>query len=783
MNHSSFIKTLLLWTVILIPQFIFAQSKITGKVTGSNQEPLAFANVELLRASDTTKIISGGITDFKGRYEFQNIQQGIYVLKVSMLGYCTYSGKFTVSSKDVVKNIILKPLATRLKEVSIQGKSINNEINKTEYYITETDRKKASSCLDLVGKVPELFTDKLNYSISTMDGGSVKILINGLSATVQDLIGLRPDQVIKVVYYDIPPARYAGSGFTSVINIITKKNQRGGNVVADLQNAVKTGFGNYEINFNYNIKNSQFGFYYYLGHRSYSNRIMSDTYSYTINGNKYKDIQTGINSPFGYDQNILNFDFIHLKSNNYTFRLRFSPNYTPVRNTYNYDFIFGKNNATVDGIGHMVESNKEFTPSADIYFSKNLPKKQELIFDAVVNYFNSQENYKRSEISSQNSVVLNDSMANHGIKRSIIFEANYSKKYKNVTAAFGLRYNAANLSQKLLNLFDNSKYDMRTSEKYAYAEVIGHIKKISYQANLGLSLNKFYDNTLSKQYSFFSLRPLIRLNYNLSKDATFSGYYKASPHIPTLSELSLNQYYIDNYIVYSGNPDLLPYNENLFWVKYSLNRKRLFCSIMFAYYYSKNPIQEEYNYSQNNYISLSSDNQGWERQILLSSSLNYNPFKSHWLQLTFYGSINRYLIKMGSGDVNSLNGYEAYVSVDLSYKDITFNFKLRNDYKELEGQSIILNPVYSNTAIQYKHKNLTLTAAILNPLSKSMHGSSTTVNNSIVYEKNVYDIYDNGRMFYFELNYNLNFGKRFKRIAKKINNKDTDIGSFKVKVN
>jgi len=297
---------------------------------------------------------------------------------------------------------------------------------------------------------------------------------------------------------------------------------------------------------------------------------------------------------------------------------------------------------------------------------------------------------------------------------------------------------------------------------------------------LGISQNKFSDNTVSKRYSFFSFRPLIRLNYKLSKASTFSGYYKANPNIPSLSELSLNQFYLDNYIVYRGNSDLHPYNGNIFSIKYSLNKKHFFVTTQLNYTYSKKPIQGEFQYSSGDYILLSPDNQGWERQLTLSSYLSYHPFKSHWMQLTFYGAVNRYLNKLVSGDINSLNSYEVYSTADFSYKDFTLSLMVLNDYKQLASQTIVSHPFVTHASIKYKHKNLTFSAEIYNPLSKSLHYASRSVANSIVYDNSLTDIYDNGRMFYIKLTYNLSFGKHFKKTKKKINNKDTDTGFFKV---
>ncbi len=773
-------KTCILLILVLVPQFLFSQSKIAGKVTGPNQEPLAFANVELLNVKDTTRIVAGGITDLKGIYIFQNVKPDNYLIKVVMLGYKNSTTKLTVSQNNAVKNIILKPLSTNLKEVSIKGKSINNEINKTDYYITDADKKTATSGFDILDKVPELRTDKMNETITSLDGKSVKILINGLNATVQDLIGLRPDKIIKVEYYDIPPARFAGSGFASVINIITKKSQKGGDVVVDLLNAVNAGYGNDEINLKYNVKNSQFGFYYFLGHRKFSQRVVDENFSYSLQGNHYEEKRIGLKSPFGYDQNILSFNFIHQKDSNYIFRVNVSPGYMPSNIISNYDFLYNDNDVVVSGKGKEKAFYTNFNPSTDIYFLKHLPKKQELIFDVVGNYFKNSENYQRKEVSNANEIVLLDSLIYRNTKRSVIAEAIYTKDYGKVSTSFGIRYNTGTLSEKTKNTFENSDYEMLTSEKYAYAEIIGHIKKLSYQADLGLSQNRFTDNNTPIRYSFWAFRPLIRLSYRLSKKSTITCYYREVPHIPTLNELSFNQYYIDNNIIYKGNPDLIPYNEHHYTIEYNLSLKKLSLTTQVQYYYARNIIQEAFSDSTSYFLD-SYSNQGHEHYIFLSTYLNLNPFKTHWLRFEVGGNLFSDQIWLRNGARSSLLNCFVNASAFLNYKKFSLNLYYSSDYKGIINQYIVDNPGNSSVSLQYKYKNLTLSAGIWYLLSKSWHFGKRSVHSSLVDTRLTHDIYDNGRMIFFRLNYALNFGKHFQGAAKKINNEDTNTGNFQIK--
>ena len=59
---------------------------LTGMVFDEYGEPLAFANVVLLKAG-TDQLVKGTTTDFDGNYKFDGITPGIYDLKITYIGY------------------------------------------------------------------------------------------------------------------------------------------------------------------------------------------------------------------------------------------------------------------------------------------------------------------------------------------------------------------------------------------------------------------------------------------------------------------------------------------------------------------------------------------------------------------------------------------------------------------------------------------------------------------------------------------------------------------------
>jgi hypothetical protein len=76
---------------------VIGQSQVSGLLLESGSKPLPFANVLLLQAKDSS-LVKGAVTDERGRYSFEKIINGNYVIKAFMLGYKpAYSPLFTVA--------------------------------------------------------------------------------------------------------------------------------------------------------------------------------------------------------------------------------------------------------------------------------------------------------------------------------------------------------------------------------------------------------------------------------------------------------------------------------------------------------------------------------------------------------------------------------------------------------------------------------------------------------------------------------------------------------------
>ena len=117
-NYPPILITLL----ILFTNSLFAQHTIKGKLVTETNNPVAFANVILLDAQDSTSVYKGTISEDNGEFLLEEIASNDYLLKVSFVGYEEYLQQISVNSDKKIRKITLKEGASNLDEVTINAR-------------------------------------------------------------------------------------------------------------------------------------------------------------------------------------------------------------------------------------------------------------------------------------------------------------------------------------------------------------------------------------------------------------------------------------------------------------------------------------------------------------------------------------------------------------------------------------------------------------------------------------------------------------------------------------
>ena len=108
--------------MMVISPMVIAQSTINGKIVDeSNNQGVPFVNVGLFRVADSA-FVSGAASDDKGAFTLQMVPKGEMTLKISAIGYESFSMPVTVKGDMNVGTLKLKAGTLKLDEVVIAEK-------------------------------------------------------------------------------------------------------------------------------------------------------------------------------------------------------------------------------------------------------------------------------------------------------------------------------------------------------------------------------------------------------------------------------------------------------------------------------------------------------------------------------------------------------------------------------------------------------------------------------------------------------------------------------------
>lgn len=195
----------------------------TGKVVGSDNEPVVAATVMLLAPKDST-VITYGITDEAGRFSIPCDKRGV-IGKLSCLGYMTTKKNFNAFSMGT---ILMEEQAVSLGTVTVEAENAHLYSDKSVYMPTATQKNASQSGSELLNHmaIPQLSIISGN-SITTNAGKPVAVFIDYLPASENDLLAMRVSDVKKVEYLEYPSdPRLQGNPY--VINFIMQQYEYGG---------------------------------------------------------------------------------------------------------------------------------------------------------------------------------------------------------------------------------------------------------------------------------------------------------------------------------------------------------------------------------------------------------------------------------------------------------------------------------------------------------------------------------------------------------------------------
>ena len=182
-----------------------ASIRYVGHIVDTKGQPLAFANVSLLNPTDSA-FITGGVSNENGSFTVPCDAHTV-LARISYMGFRTI---YRLCTKPEIGKVVMRADSKVLEELTVTGARIINKVDRQYIIPTENMVKGSSNGYDLLQRMSlkGIMVDPVNQTIKSNRGGGVQVRVNDIKANSQDIMAIRPDEVVRVEYVDMPGVRY-----------------------------------------------------------------------------------------------------------------------------------------------------------------------------------------------------------------------------------------------------------------------------------------------------------------------------------------------------------------------------------------------------------------------------------------------------------------------------------------------------------------------------------------------------------------------------------------------
>jgi hypothetical protein len=752
----------------------FAQLNIKGQVLDTENKSLEAVSVMI---SDTThRYIDGVITTDKGMFNLKNIPSGNYIINISLIGFENVQMKIQNGNDNLdLGKIYLKPNNVNLDEIVVEGRNNIKKANSDIYIPTQIQKKVSSNGIELLNSlsISGIYVNPIDLKVSKIDGNSVELRINNMRSTIERVSSLRPENILRIEYYDLPTGMYGGNDYSGVVNYVTMvHSETGGYIQTSLMSALNTGFSNDQMNFSFNTKSSEFNLNYFFNIRDYS-KYKEDGYDefYFNKNNEYRRNKLGMNQPYRYTMHTISASYQLQSKENYMLNILFSTQIN--RNHLDRRAWYETNSLNNDKLFTKKESWYPYSkPTFDIYFLKKLRNNQEIALNTIGTYWDEDYNTDFSQ-TKENIDILNYRIYANGKKKSIIAEAMYSKKWKQSNFVLGVRHTQG-FSKNTYTGTNNYMTHLNQAISYFYTEFSSNIQNLSYSLGAGLSRSYFSEDI--SNHTYYNFRPSLSLKWNINENHAIINRFRILSKNPNISDLSNVERSVDSIQITKGNPYLKPYYYYINSFIYNYNKNKVTVNTELNYEYRHKPIMENLYYNDNRLI-LTNDNQDNWSQIKAETQLSIS---SLWDILRFsLGGGFIHQKSLGKVYSHSLSYSYLLLGLSVNYKGFSFSGNYKTRTKSLIGESYSTYAPDLSLQLSYMKGNKWLIGITAwNPFFNSLI-NKFEIKSKLTNQYKKVSIGDNGNLFSMRFIYYFSFGKKYDSVKKNINNVDGESGILK----
>lgn len=692
--------TVWFWLFYVLP--MISQVLVKGNVKSENKQEVIYASIQLLHPDSS--FVQGTITDSIGNYCLQNVYSGDYLLFVSSMGYMPQWHIFSIGIQD--KNLPLLTLKKDnilLDEVVVKASSFVRQKDRVLIIPTEQQVKHASTGYDLLYNlmIPGMSVNTQKGSVNTLLGEAT-LYINGQKADYKEIRALRPKDIEKIEYFEMPTGKYAGD--KASVNYILKNT--GGYVALDGMQTIGYLGGDYSANLKVMHKSTSYTLFagHSMKHNGGIRTDKKETFYFPeqeISRTTHVD-DAELNKNKQYAQlNINNSNDKRTLAGKISFVHQIMPdNYS--KSVIEYD------STPVNDINAKTETTQTaLMPSLNLYGSFKLGQTQFLNVDLMATYTNNEYIRKYTERNYFSHTKVDESLYN------ITFSTDYNIQLKH-NNSFGLNFSHLHSISSATYKEDFKEWShLWTTETLLMGQYNQSIGKIYMSLQFGGDLLQYcLHGNEAKRY--LSPHANILLNYQInSENSILYGLNTGNSNPPMEWINNVNQE-LDSLSVKRGNPHLERTNYYNSYLVYNHQTGKINLQVAGLYFGAINSVFSDY-YIENDKLVNTFRTGGNFHQLKGSLAVTYKIIPCLHIKLLGFYRYNEITGKVKQ----HRNEWGGSMDINYYWKDFAFNIHGKSTGKTLDNYPAFVDtPANYGAFVRWNHKNWMAEAGTDNTFSK-----------------------------------------------------------------
>ena len=600
-----------------------------------------------------------------------------------------------------------KPDTTK---TSIQAKELDEVVVKASYLTREDDhilaiptkeqRKHAVTGYDLLNNlmIPGVSVERSTGSVTTPSGAAT-LYIDGRKVDFREVQSLRPKDIARVEFFDVPTGKYAKDAYA--INIVMKPLNNGGYTQLDASQGA--GYLNGDYNLVSKFVTGTKSLNIWAGY-SLENPKSSMNENEVFN---FPDYQLNRQLFYNNAENRHTEEYVQASISNrgkkYIWMLRGGMAWNDIRNNVNNgmtDYWQTKASVKDGSILNINSRNKSYRPSVYFYGLHTFSDTKSL--DYVFDGYYSRNDYNR--------FYNEDDESFHSLVKEDYY---YVKANANYSMAFSHRNRLAFSLFEFMRISDSEymgtsiyNQNLHSSETILFADYSQRLGRFFFDINPGLS---FLTYSLKGMEPINHLTPRLqtRAAYKIDKVQQLQFTFALGNTYPRINTINNVEQQIDPIIILKGNPDMdnsILLNPRL---SHTLNLNKFALQTGVSYFYQNHSIISDYYIRDGHLISTFRDDCIYHRPSA-DISMAYKPSGS--LNMKLSSQWIEHLVREGTEHRN-LSSISGSAMVNYYIQDFSFSVSLATPSRDLIDSQISRKTYWQyQLSAMWKHGNWAIEA-------------------------------------------------------------------------